>query len=75
MDVLKHEDSLDVFRVVGEEGLLEFFRECGYEMVRWSRRFGEFLRSWSGFQVLGKVADMMVGCWSVAKRAVGFGAR
>ena len=75
MEIIKLEDNLDVFHVVGKEGLSEFFRECGDEMVGWSRRFGEFLRNWSGFQVLGEVADMMVGCWSVAKRAVGFGAR
>ena len=43
MEVIKHEDSLDVFRDVVEEGLLEFFRECGDEMVRWSRRFDESL--------------------------------
>ena len=48
MEVIKHEDSLDVFRDVANEGLLEFFHECGDEMVRWSRRFGSSLRRWSG---------------------------
>ena len=70
MEVIKHEDNLDVFHDSAEEGLLEFFRECGDEMVRWSSRFGELFRSWGGFQVIGEVTDVMVRCWSVAKKAV-----
>ena len=55
--------------------LLEFFCECGDEMFGWSRGFGVFVRSWSGFQVLSEVADMMVGYWSVAYKAVGLGTK
>ena len=55
--------------------LLEFFCECGDEMFGWSRGFGVFIRSWSGSQVLSEVADMMVGYWSIAYKAVGLGTK
>ena len=74
LEIITFEDNLDVFHVVGEEGLSEFFRECGDEMVRWSSRFGELFRSWGGFQVISEVTDGMVRCWSIAKRAVRLGA-
>ena len=45
---------------------------CRYTLIVASefflKRFGGFLRSWSSFQVLGDVGDVMVECWSVAKK-------
>ena len=34
----------------------------------------EFLGDWGGFQFISEVTDVMVRCWSVAKRAVRLGA-
>ena len=70
MEVVELEDSLNVFHDALKEILLKFSREGGDEMVRWSRRFGEFLWRWSSFQFLSKL--MSFGCRFTADWTVSF---
>ena len=73
MEFKGHEEVLDLVQVVVDEGLLEIFQEGGDDVVRWSWRFGEFLRRWSSFQFLSKVTDMMSsGCRFTADWTVSF---
>ena len=52
--------------------MLNVYSEGGDDVIRWSRRFREFLRRWSSFQFLSEVTDMMSsGCrfaadWTVS---------
>ena len=73
MDFKSLEEVLDLVQVIVDEGLLDLFRNGGDDVVRWSWRFGDFLKRWSSFQFLSKVTDMMSsGCRSAADWTVSF---